>query len=258
MKRIRGGSGLGDAIYMRPIVEHFIRAGESVEVCTAQADVFTGTGAQVSPFRRDNIDVLAHYVMGKQDTRTNQWQDICKSAGVAVPLAFKWEIRNRLLVDDLRAMAKGKPIVMVHGGRAPMARTDGFGAELLPKREAFDAVLDALDECFLVEVGKDAELYKLRADVDLHGRTTVTDLFDISWMCAGVVGQCSWVIPLSECFDKPLLTVWASHGMEHTRHPYIRAITPQKILSKPTSRHVVDDWSIERIHEAAHAFRAVV
>lgn len=255
MKRIRGGSGLGDAIYQRPIAEYFVRAGEQVVVCSDHAGVFEGSGAEVQPFRRDNIDVLAHYVGGKNDTRTNQWQDVCASAGVVTPLSFSWSIKNTAMTEDFRTMAAGKPVVLVHGGRAPMARTDGFGAELLPSRQAFDTVLDALQDCFLIEVGKGTELYPLRADIDLNGRTTVADLFDIAWMCDAVVGQCSFVIPLAECFDKPLLAVWAAHGMEATRHPYVRSITPQKILSKPSSAFVVDDWQADRIQEAVRAFR---
>ena len=82
MKRIRGGSGLGDAIYLRPIVEHFVAAGETVQVLSNYPEVFVGTQATALPFGRDHIDVMAHYVMGKGDPSTNQWQDICKSAGV--------------------------------------------------------------------------------------------------------------------------------------------------------------------------------
>lgn len=258
MRRIRGGSGLGDAIYQRPIAEHFVRLGEQVVVCSAHADVFTGSGAEVQPFRRDNIDVLAHYVAGKQIAVTNQWQDICASAKVEVPLSFRWEVKNTAMARDFKAMAAGKPIILVHGGRAPMARVDGFGAELLPKRAAFDAALDALQgSCFLIEVGKGTEIYPVRADIDLTNRTSVHDLFDLASLADAVVGQCSFVIPLAECFDKPLLTIWAAHGMEATRHPYVRSITPQKILSKPSSKFVVDDWSTAQIQEAARAFYPV-
>lgn len=253
--RIRGGAGLGDAIYIRPIAEHFIRAGEKVTVCSGYPDVFLGTGAKVEPFDRFNIQVLAHYVAGKQDTTTNQWQDICKSAGVSVPLRFDWTVRNPQLLEAIRADAAGRPIILVSGGRAPMGRTDGFGAELLPERSAFEATLAALDDSFLVQVGKAEPLYPLKADVNLNGSTSIPDLFDLASLCDGVVGQCSFVIPLAEAFDKPLLCVWAAHGMQANMHPYIRAITPQKVLSKPSSRFVIDDWPEEKIRAVARSFR---
>lgn len=257
MKRIRGGAGLGDAIYLRPVVEHFIRAGERVTVCSDFADVFAGTGAKTHPFDRFNIDVLAHYTAGKRDPTTNQWQDICRSAGIdQLELRTDWRVKSRALIDGLRADAAGRRLILVHGGRTPMGRTDGFGRELLPQREAFDAALGALgDDCFLVRVGKGEDLYQLDVDVDLNGRTSVTDLLDLGSICDGVVGQCSFAIPLAEIFDRPLLVVWAAHGMQHNMHPYIRQITPQKVLSKPTSRYVVDDWQAEKIAEVARTFR---
>jgi len=211
----------------------------------------------VEPFDRFNIDVLAHYTAGKRDPTTNQWQDICRSAGIKeIPLRFDWTVRNQTLIEAMRADAGGRPLIVVHGGRTPMGRTDGFGAELLPERPAFVAALAALEGCFLVRVGKGADLYDLPVDVDLNGATSVSDLLDIATICDGVVGQCSFAIPLAEVFDKPLLVVWAASGMSEYRHPYIRQITPQKVLSKPTSRFVVDDWPIEKIQEVVRTFRA--
>jgi len=256
--RIRGGAGLGDAIYIRPIAEHFIRTGAQVTVCSAFAEVFLGTGAEVVQFDRFNIQVLAHYVLGKRDTTTNQWEDICRSAGVSVPLRFEWQLRNHELVKAIKAAAGGRQIILVHGGRVPMGRSDGFGKELLPEKRAFDAALGALGkDCFKVRVGKGADLYPLDVDVDLNGTTSVSDLLDIGSVCDAVVGQCSFAIPLAEVFDKPALFIWAAHGMQHNMHAYIRQITPQKVLSKPTSRFVVDDWPLERIEEAARGFRDV-
>jgi hypothetical protein len=255
--RIRGGAGLGDAMYIRPVAEHFVRAGERVTVCNDFAEVFIGSGVHVEPFDRFNIDVLAHYTVGKRDPTTNQWQDVCKSAGIAeIPLRFDWTVRNCSLVDSIVSDAAGRYIIVVHGGRVPMGRTDGFGKELLPGKSAFDAALAALgDDCFLLRVGKGSDLYPLDVDVDLNGGTSVSDLLDIATVCDGVVGQCSFAIPLAEVFDKPLLCVWASGGLSAS-HPYIRQITPQKVLSKATSRFVMDDWTTEKIQEVARTFRA--
>ena len=67
------------------------------------------------------------------------------------------------------------------------------------------------------------------------------------------VGYCSFVVPLAESLNKPALLVWARRGLR-AGHPYIRAITPEKILQKPaTSRFVIDDASDAQINEAADA-----
>lgn len=256
--RIRGGRGLGDSIYLRPLVEHFIAAGKPVTALTDYPDVFLGTGAETEPFGRNNITVLGHYVNGKADPTTTQWQDVCKSAGVSVPLRFDWNVRNHALVDDVKARAGGDPIIIVHGGRVPMARTDKFGAELLPMREAFATVLDVFPDCFMVSIGKAEKLYPLHVDLDLNGSTSVTDLFDLTSICAGIIAQCSFAVPLAEAFDKPLLAVWAAHGMQSNMHPYVKSITPQKVLGKATSNFVVDDWPVAKIQEAARAFRQLL
>ncbi len=238
------------------VAEHFIRQGEQVVACSDNPAVFTGAGAEVEAFRRDRIDVVAHYTMGKSNPLTNQWQDVCNSAGVgSIPLHFDWTAINQDLVDDLRARAAGRPIVIVHGGRAPMGRTDGFGKELMPDQRAFDIALASLEGCFLVQIGKGEQIYPLKSSCDLSGKTSVTDLFDIASICAGMVAQCSFIVPLAECFDKPLLAIWAHRGLSTGRHQYISSITPQKILSKPTSTFVVDDWTDDQIQEAVSAFR---
>lgn len=255
MIRIRGGSGLGDAIYLRPIVAHYMAGPSPVEVCSDHAGVFVDMDCKVSPFSRDRIDVLAHYTQRKFHEKTNQWQDICISARCeSVELRSMWYIRNAQLVDRLKQDAAGRPIVLVHGGRIPMGRTDGFGKELMPMQRGFDYALQALDDCFLVRVGKGADAYFLDVDVDLNGSTSVPDLLDLGSVCDAVVGQCSLAIPLAEIFDKPLLCIWAASGMHEARHPYIKAITPEKVLSKPTSQFVVDEWTQDAIYETARRF----
>lgn len=256
-KRIRGGSGLGDALYVRPIAEHFVRAGDRVVVCTNYPDVFIGSGAAVDAFSRQKIDVLAHYASRKADTTTNQWEDVCISARVPpMPLRFAWTVQNARLVEEVTTRAAGRPIVLVHAGYVPMGRTDGFGAELLPEREAVETTLQALQDVLLVRIGKDP-VYPLRCELDLQGRTSITDLLDLASICHGAVGQCSYIIPLAEAAGKPLLIVWASRGL--TAHqPFVRAITPKKVLSAPGSRFAFDNQSAEAIRDAARELRSAL
>lgn len=255
MIRIRGGSGLGDSLYVRPVAEQFVRAGRQVTVMSDYPEVFSGAALRVEPFTRSGCNKIAHYSIRRNCPETNQWQDICISAGVEnLALSFRWEIKNTLLTRDLLAMAAGKPVVMVNGGRPPMGRADGYAREMLPTRDAFDAALLALEDCFTVEVGKGNEIYPLSADVDLADRTSPADLLDIASISAGLVGQCSFMIPLAEALDKPLLVVWAAQGLISGTE-FIRQCTPQKILSKASSRYVMDNWPVEKIEEVAHEFR---
>lgn len=255
MKRVRGGAGLGDSVYVRAIVERLLAAGDKVEVCTHYPEVFADLPVSVKPFDRFNIQVLAHYTAGKLVKTTNQWEDICISAKIEpFTLKISWTVRNKKLVADLLAEAAGRPLVIVGAPHAPMARNDGFGKELLPEKMAFDSVLSGLDGCFTVKIGKAEQPYQISANKDLSGVTSVTDLLDLGLSCDALVGQCSFVIPIAEAFDKPLMTVWAAAGMSPALHYYVSAITPTKVLSKATSWFVRDDWSAEQIEEVIHSF----
>lgn len=255
MKRLRGGGGLGDSLYVRPICDALIRSGEDITVLTNYADVFIGSGARVVPFSRDNVQVLAHYVGGKANPETNQWQDVCAGAKVETAMRFDWAVQNPALVEQMTEQAAGRPIILVHGGRKPMGRMDGFAMDLLPERAAFNAALGALRNCLTVAIGGTTGLeYNMPVECDLTGKTSVADLLDLASIAGGVVAQCSFAVPLAECFDRPLLAIWSQRAA-HSNQAYIRTITPQKVLSKNSSTFVMDDWSQQRISEAADAFR---
>jgi hypothetical protein len=256
--RVRAGSGVGDAIYLRAVCEHLARSHTGVIGCTDYSGIFAGTEIQTAPFSREKIAVCAHYTPFKIREGSTQWQDCCDTAKVGhIPFRINHEIRNTELIDKLRRFADGKPLILVHGGRTPMARSDDFGKELLPHKAAFDAVLGELQDCFLVQIGQAEQIYPLSCDISLNGSTSICDLLDLGVACDGAIGQCSYIVPLAEVFDKPLLAVWAAHGMQYNMHPYVRAITPQKVLSKPSSRWIVDDWPAGKIQEEARAFRGV-
>ena len=254
-KRIRGGRGFGDAIYVRPIAEYFARLEYRVTVMSDYADVFIGSGVEVEPFNRDRINVTAHYTLGKHDPRTTQWQDVCRSAGVETPFCFTWSLRGSALLDQVIGKAKGKPIILVNGGREPMNRIDGFGRSLLPERCVFDHLLSCFGDCFTVRIGKGRAIYPVKCDLDLSDATKVADVLDLTQIAAGVIGQCSFAIPLGEVFDKPVLVLW-SHGIEKSPHPFIACMTPAKLLSKPTSAFVRDDVGVKGIEQAAAEFSA--
>ena len=226
MIRLRGGSGLGDALYLRPIVELLDREGRPVTVCSSYPEVFTGTNAKTELFNRTNITMTAHYPSGKNNPNTNQWQDILNSAQIGCDLAFNWATVDQAKVDKVRWRADGRPIVLVIGGRQPMARHDGFGKELLPQKRAFDVVLEEMQDCFTIRIGQTPTLYELDCRWDLTDKTSVPYLMDLAKECDAVIGQCSFAVPLAEGFDKPLLAVWAAAGMLAS-HDYLKKITPQ-------------------------------
>ena len=252
MKRIRSGRGLGDTLYMQSVVRHLVSKGEKLEVCTDYPEVFDGMKVSFAPFARHNINYLCHYTKRKTE-KTNQWEDIYLTAGLKdVELKIDWNVKNQSLVEEVKSQAEGKKILFVHGGREPMARKDKFGRELLPNGDVFNRTLRELN-FFSVHMGDSELLYPVYADKCLNRQTSVSDLLDIASIADAFYGQCSFIIPLAESFNKPLLVVWSNKGL-HSGEPYIATITPRKILSKKTSTYIVDNWSETQIKERVNEF----
>jgi hypothetical protein len=256
---IRAGSGLGDSLYLQSVARHLVETGHKVEVCSNWRDVFDPLKGKIvlSGFRREYINRVAHYTGRKGNPTTDQFQDCCISAGITDPvdLRLDWEVRNKLLIETVRK--SGKPVVLVQLPRSPMARTDGFGAELLPDCRVIQAAIDSLKgRAFVVQVGSGVPLFRFKGiDLDLANRTMVRDLIDLASQADGFLGYCSFIIPLAESFSKPALLVWSRRGLNSTapRGDFIRAITPQKVLHrKESSKFIIDDCAQDDVTRAAH------
>lgn len=229
--------GLGDALYLQGVVRYYAQR-EPLEVCSKWPEVFKhyGDRVRVVPFRRDRIQILAHYSMRRGRTDTNQWQDCCIQAGIREP----WDLRLDWKPES--GLAEGRPYICVALPRAPMDRRDGIGLSLLPEPQAIQRYIDVLREKYrIVQIGAGKPLYQFRGiDIDLANQTTVTELLDIASQARGFLGYCSFLVPLAESFDKPALFVWSRKGLKD-RTGFVRQITPKKILSKPSSKWVMDD-----------------
>lgn len=256
MRSIRGGMGIGDAIYLAAVVRHLVARGEQLEVCTAWPEVFQAYADRIklSPFRRSPVDVLAHYSR-RRNWRTRQFEDVCIQAGIAGPVELRldWTVTDQDLTR--RLLAYRRPIVCVQLPRAPMGRTDGIGHELLPDCRRIQEVLDRLrGRVLLVQIGAGRPLYKFSGiDVDLRDETTISQLFDVASLASGFVGYVSYLVPMAEAFEKPALLVWSRMGLRSTTG-FVRQITPQKILERASSLHVVDNCPTDQLSELTERF----
>ena len=245
MKAIRGGAGLGDALYTQAVARHLVLKGERLRVHTYWPDVFRYLPVETAPFTRAGIDILAHYSLRKGVVGTDQFQDVCITAGIREPVELRldWTATSDL---PKRMLDHGKPIVCVQLPRAPMGRTDGFGKELLPDCRVIQRLIDGLQgRALVVQIGSGTPLFQFKGiDVDLANKTTVCELIDLATVTHGFLGYVSFIVPLAESLDKKALLVWSRKGTK-AGHEYVRRITPQKILHKPSSRYVFDDEAID-------------
>ncbi len=258
MRSIRGGSGLGDSLYLQSVVRHLVEQGHELRVHSDYPAVFSPLEGrvQVAPFTRIGVDIMAHYTTRKGLSGTDQFEDMCINAGINGPvdLRMDWQPRNRALIDKLKN--KGVPVVCVQLPRAPMGRSDGFGKELLPDCRVIQHLINDLrDQAYIVQIGSGEPLFRFTGiNLDLAGQTSVSDLIDVASVADGFIGYVSFVVPLAESLGKPALMVWSSKGLRAPLR-YVRQITPKKILHKDSSIAVIDDWAQERITGALNAFR---
>lgn len=253
--------GLGDTLYMQSIARHLVEQGQVPEVCTKYPDVFKTLFGKVvvSPFRRDRVDRIAHYIGRKKYPDTDQFRDCCISARVTdVDLRLDWKWRNKELEQS------GKPVVIVQMPRVPMGRVDKFGDDLLPDCRKLQQAIDLLrGRATIVQIGKGKPIFwdgkslidrPLRGiDIDLANKTTVAEMITAAATAQGFLGYCSFIAPLAESLKKPLQLIFSRRGM-NSHNQFIRQITPQKIFYLPSSRSVVDDCTDQEMTEAINAF----
>ena len=258
MRSIRCGRGLGDSIYLQSVVRHLVRTGERLLVHSDYPAVFLPlAGAiELAPFRRDGVTVAAHYVMRKHVSGTTQFQDCCLAAGITEPVELRldWPAATGPLIEQV--LAPGKPVVCVQLPRAPMGREDGFGMELLPNGPTLQRLVDEVREvATVVQIGAGEPLYRLEGiDIDLANRTTVRELLDVASVASGFLGYCSFLLPLAESLDKPVLLAWSQRGLR-SQNPFISSVTPRKLLHKPSSLWISDEPQDQRVRDTADEFR---
>jgi hypothetical protein len=255
VKTIRCGRGLGDSLYLQAVARHLRQQGQKLRVATDYPEIFSQLDVETMPFNRLHIDIVAHYSARRGYKDTTQFEDCCLQAGISRKTEFKidWSPVKTALIDSL--ISHGKPILLVQMARNPMNRTDGFGMEVLPKCEVIQAVIDRIKEhCLIVLIGGGKSLFKFQnIDIDLSNKTSVTDLLDIASCADGMLGYCSFMVPLAESFDKPALFVWSKRSLVSTDQ-VIRSMTPQKILHKTTSHYLLDSADHASITEKADEF----
>lgn len=242
---IRGGSGLGDALYLQSVARHLVAQGHHVEACTAWGDPFLPLigRVKISPFRRTEIDRLAHYASRRGISGTSQWQDVCQTAQIPIdtPLRLDWTVGGTV-ARRIKAMAGARPVVLVQMPRAPFARKDGYGIELLPDCSVIQRAIDFLSPFgFVVQIGAGIPLYRYaRLGFDAANQTSVRDLIDLATLADGFLGFVSFIVPLAESLDKPGLLIWARRGLV-SKHEPVRQITPIKVLHRKELFSVVFD-----------------
>lgn len=238
MIHLNSPRGLGDAIHVRAIVLYLLAQGESVTVFTRWPEVFDDLDVTLLPAEeasrhRDLFSARACFQCMVPSVRVlSQFRNACLQAGVYDPieLSIDWIVKNKALLEDVRHKAD-RPILIFQ----PLKFAGNPDEEARrPNDDAFRALIAGYGDYFRVKVGhpqfaKDDDA--LPCDLDLFGKTTVTDAIDIITIADLVCSEPSFLGVLAQAFDKRLVCMFSRRGLRSSVKR-VAGVTPQRVFHK--------------------------
>lgn len=244
---MKSQSGLGDAVYVYPIVKHFSPKFDHIYLMNNYPEIFESI-KNVSCHRHlklnyiaipegDNVRKIPVNIRctagaGKYKQGTSQFEDILAFSGIGQKLDFKldWSIHNPELINTIKLVAKGRPVCVVAAPYEPFGRDDGIGADMRINPKSIQRILDKFrKEILFITTGNRYCLHKLTAEHDLVDQTSVSDLIDIVSISDMTLGQVGHMLPISESLGKKNFLVFAEKSF-NSKEKFIRAITPEKVV----------------------------
>ena len=157
-------SGLGDGIYMYPIIKWFCNSYDKVHVMCNYPEIFE-TLPQVQCHRhlklnyivlpnennrKQNIEFRFSYGPYKHHHGSSQYQDMLTFGRRQypelpnLPLEMPWEVKNAELVDKINSVAGKRKIAIIAAPYQPFGRTDKFGEEIKIDNQVMQIIVDDL------------------------------------------------------------------------------------------------------------------
>lgn len=237
MIEITASKGLGDSIYLRAIVLHLLKT-EEVTVFTRWPELFTDTSAIV----RRLVDIrgvenmqYAAYCLGCLHPTVRPidlFTRACLRAGViGAELRIDWKPRNLALVKEIRRKAAGRKVLVYQPNK--IASNDEQES-LRPNRAAFNKWLDGKADYFRIKIGSPDFVERdneAPCEMDLFGKTSVTDALDIGTVGDLFFGESCFVLVMAEAMDKQLVCMFSRCGLESPR-ARVSGVNPSLIFHK--------------------------
>ena len=239
---LRGNSGFGDSLYLYAIAKYYASIGDDVNVMTSYPMVFDSIKNIncISFNRRGFVDVDACYCKYKYDNTTNQWQDICKAAGIEY-IEFGIDKPEKKITS---------PYICVIAEYMPMGLDRC--SELSPDHNYIQEIINHYKDSYeIVLIGRGSTNY---SGIDHDCRDIgYNDLKSVVYNSCMLLCQQGWGTAMAEGLDVPLCVVWSHKGLLSDNR-FLSSITPNKIFSKKTSIAIIDNEPInyDRINENAN------
>lgn len=232
--------GLGDAVQLRAVVMHLLERGHAVTAYSQWPDVFTDlTGVTVLPIGepRDH-SATRHFqypLAAPLNGASSQFEAACHAAGISEPVDLRlgWAPRQTKLVRHVRLMAAKRPILFYQPSRV----TPGPEQQAMrPRREAFNEfVRSRAGKYFRVRLGQAPYIDndpQAPFDLDLFGRTSIHDAFDLGAIGDLFFGEHSFIPMLGEALDKRFVVMFSRESQGSKTFPRVRNFNPARMIHK--------------------------
>lgn len=211
MIRLTAPKGLGDAIMLRAIVLHLLKAKEEVTVFTKWPDVFNDLPVFIKPLSEweQYPDVLHASTNGRQEIPegSSDFIERCKNAGISEPVEFNldWTVKNHQLVEQIRKEANGRKIFIYQ----PLKAVHNEKQKILsPNTSAYRKIIEEYSDCYRIKLGHPPfvdENNDLPCELDLFGKAFIKDSFDVGTIGDVFFGESCFVIQMGEALNKPCI-----------------------------------------------------
>lgn len=239
MITINASKGLGDAIYLRAVVLHMLERGQKLTVYTGWPDVFRDLPVLIKGLSDVTGDEDWHHAKPCLHCRMSEMRNMdvfrmaCRQAGIDEPveLRMQWQQKNVALVDRIRTAAAGRKIFIYQPHKKVFNRNQAL---VRPARQAFADYISRASEYFRVRVGHPAFLDEDYggSELDLFGRISVTDLFDIGSISDVVFSEPSALTAMAQAMGKTTVCMFSREGLESGRN-YVGNVKPERIFPRP-------------------------
>jgi hypothetical protein len=251
MIKLNAPKGLGDAIYMRAIALHLLDRKKDVKVLTWWPDVFFDLPIKITSANDYTNDDDLHHAMACLHCRVpairalDRFKLTCFQAQILEPVELRlgWKVRNQKLVDEIKQCADGRQIMLYQPRK--MSK-DGDQELTRPERAQFNTFVNRQRKGFFrVKTGHPHYVQDdtdLGCELDLFGKTSVTDIFDIAAVSDMIFGEASCFLPnLAESLDKPFTCMYARRGLAAVSRKRVWGIRPEFMIHKKHLATVIYD-----------------
>lgn len=230
---LRGASGLGDAVYMYPVLKYYLEQGQCVEILTKYPEIYqplAKMGLVITDRYAKQPDRECRYAPRYPIQTTTTYQDTLILSGIEkhVPLEIEFTCNKKFSFPTNKKVCVIRDIIL------PMKQR-GDEACLIPNGIRYQAIIDAYkDKVYFVLAGnKNSFNFKLTGiDLDLTDKLDIHGMLQLIEQSDICISQSCFFLPFAEALNKKNFVVFSAEGFTSPAKFY-RHITPAKIINKP-------------------------